>query len=79
MSRPERDGVSGNAVSVLELRGVSKTYGQEPAAVHALAGVDLSVRAGEMVAVMGPSGSGKSTLLTIAGHTGGVTVAAASQ
>ncbi|MGO8886090.1 MAG: ATP-binding cassette domain-containing protein [Streptosporangiaceae bacterium] len=54
-------------MSVLELRGVSKTYGQEPAAVHALAGVDLSVRAGEMVAVMGPSGSGKSTLLTIAG------------
>ena len=52
---------------MLELRGVSKTYGQEPAAVHALGGVDLSVRAGEMVAVMGPSGSGKSTLLTIAG------------
>jgi putative ABC transport system ATP-binding protein len=64
MSRPGQDG---DAVSVLELRGVSKTYGQEPAAVHALAGVDLSVRAGQMVAVMGPSGSGKSTLLTIAG------------
>jgi putative ABC transport system ATP-binding protein len=55
------------AESVLELRGVSKTYGQEPALVHALAGVDLSVRAEELVAVMGPSGSGKSTLLTIAG------------
>ena len=54
-------------MSVLELRGVSKTYGQEPTTVHALAGVDLSVRAGEMVAVMGPSGSGKSTLLMIAG------------
>jgi putative ABC transport system permease protein len=50
-------------MSVLQLRGVSKTYGQEPATVHALAGVDLSVRAGEMAAVMGPSGSGKSTLL----------------
>ena len=54
-------------MSVLQLRGVSKTYGQEPARVQALGGVDLSVRAGEMVAVMGPSGSGKSTLLTIAG------------
>jgi putative ABC transport system ATP-binding protein len=64
MSRP---GPGGSAVSVLELRDVSKTYGQEPATVHALAGIDLSVRGGEMVAVMGPSGSGKSTLLTIAG------------
>jgi len=67
MSRPEPDVDGHGAVSVLELRGVSKTYGQEPDIVHALAGVDLSVRAGEMVAVMGPSGSGKSTLLTIAG------------
>src|SRR5450755_2391781 len=54
-------------MSVLELRGVSKTYGAGMAQVHALRGVDLSVEAGAMVAVMGPSGSGKSTLLTIAG------------
>ena len=54
-------------MTVLELRGVSKIYGQGAAEVHALAGVDLSVDAGAMVAVMGPSGSGKSTLLTIAG------------
>jgi putative ABC transport system ATP-binding protein len=54
-------------MSVLELRDVSKTYGREPTTVRALTGIDLSVRAGEMVAVMGPSGSGKSTLLTIAG------------
>ena len=67
MTRPEHGENGHGAVSVLELRGVSKTYGQEPATVHALAGVDLSVRAGELVAVMGPSGSGKSTLLTIAG------------
>jgi putative ABC transport system ATP-binding protein len=54
-------------MSVLELHGVSKTYGQGAAQVHALSEVDLSVDAGAMVAVMGPSGSGKSTLLTIAG------------
>ena len=67
MSRPDPGGDAGSAASVLELRNVSKTYGQEPARVRALDRVSLSVRAGEMVAVMGPSGSGKSTLLTIAG------------
>jgi putative ABC transport system ATP-binding protein len=54
-------------MSMLELRDVSKVYGSGLAKVQALAGVDLSVDAGSMVAVMGPSGSGKSTLLTIAG------------
>jgi putative ABC transport system ATP-binding protein len=53
--------------AVLELRGVSKVYGNGPAEVHALRQADLSVQTGSMVAVMGPSGSGKSTLLTIAG------------
>jgi putative ABC transport system ATP-binding protein len=52
---------------VLELRRVSKVYGTGPTEVQALRGVDLSVEAGAMVAVMGPSGSGKSSLLTIAG------------
>ena len=53
--------------TVLELRRVSKVYGEGPARVQALRDVDLSVAAGAMVAVMGQSGSGKSTLLTIAG------------
>lgn len=54
-------------MSFLELRDVSKVFGQGEAAVEALRRVDLAVNAGELVAVMGPSGSGKSTLLTIAG------------
>jgi putative ABC transport system ATP-binding protein len=54
-------------MNMLELRKVSKTYGDGAAKVHALRDVVLTVEAGAMVAVMGPSGSGKSTLLTIAG------------
>ena len=53
--------------AMLELRQVSKVYGEGDAEVHALRDVDLSVAPGELVAIMGPSGSGKSSLLTIAG------------
>jgi putative ABC transport system ATP-binding protein len=52
--------------AVLELTGVGKTYQGSPP-VHALAGVQLRIGAGELVAVRGPSGSGKSTLLHILG------------
>lgn len=52
---------------VLELAGVCRTFGEGATAVAALRGVDLTVCAGEFVAVMGPSGSGKSSLLAIAG------------
>jgi putative ABC transport system ATP-binding protein len=54
-------------MSLLELREVSRSYGEGSALVNALHKVSLSVDQGEMVAIMGPSGSGKSTLLTIAG------------
>jgi putative ABC transport system ATP-binding protein len=54
-------------VGVLEMRAVTKVYGQGASQVRAIEGVDLFVDRGTLVAVMGPSGSGKSTLLTIAG------------
>ncbi|HEX6521679.1 MAG TPA: ABC transporter ATP-binding protein [Streptosporangiaceae bacterium] len=54
-------------MSMLELRGISKSYGHGSAEVHALREVSMTADEGAMVAVMGPSGSGKSTLLTIAG------------
>lgn len=52
---------------MLELRGIHKTYGEGPTAVHALSDIDLTVARGDFVTIMGPSGSGKSTLLHLLG------------
>ena len=52
---------------VYRAHDLTKVYGSGPTAVHALRGVDLEVRRGEMVVLLGPSGSGKSTLLNILG------------
>ena len=54
-------------MSMLELRKVSKSYGEGANEVDAISDIDLTVERGSLVAIMGPSGSGKSTLLTIAG------------
>jgi putative ABC transport system ATP-binding protein len=51
----------------VRLSGVSKTYGEAAAAVHALRKVALDIPAGEFVAILGPSGSGKTTLLNVIG------------
>ena len=58
---------SRNGTPVIDLRQVTKTYGNGKIEVTALNAVDLTVERGDFVAIMGPSGSGKSTLMNIIG------------
>ncbi|HEX9842633.1 MAG TPA: ABC transporter ATP-binding protein [bacterium] len=72
MSVSQADSAVGPGAAVagaplVALRGVGKVYGTGQAAMHALRGIDLAIRDGEFVAVMGPSGSGKSTAMNILG------------
>ncbi|MDR2908324.1 MAG: ABC transporter ATP-binding protein [Oscillospiraceae bacterium] len=53
--------------TVLELKNLTREYRMGEVVVHALQGVDLAIREGEFVVILGPSGSGKSTILNIAG------------
>ena len=52
-----------NGDTAFRTQGLTKTYGEGAAAVHALRGVDIAIPTGEMVVLLGPSGSGKSTLI----------------
>ena len=54
-------------MALIELSGIERVFQLGDSTVHALAGLDLTIEAGEYVAVMGPSGSGKSTLLNLLG------------
>jgi putative ABC transport system ATP-binding protein len=58
---------SGGAGSLIQVRGLDKTYSRGGEDIHVLQGLNLDVSKGEFVAFMGPSGSGKSTLLNLLG------------
>ena len=72
---PDAGGESAKA-PVFRVRGLTKVYGTGEAEVHALAGVDLDLYAGELVVLLGPSGSGKTTLLN---NLGGLDVPTAGE
>jgi putative ABC transport system ATP-binding protein len=72
LGSPVRDGVATVdtvqlVTNVIEMSNITKSYQMGEQVVHALRGVDLAIKAGDYVAIMGPSGSGKSTLMNMIG------------
>ncbi len=68
MPAPDSEQLAPPAVNnAIEMRNITKSYEMGMQVVHALRGVDLDIRDGEYVAIMGPSGSGKSTLMNMIG------------
>jgi putative ABC transport system ATP-binding protein len=53
--------------TIINLKGIHKSYGDEKTRLHVLKGIDLDIKKGELVSIMGSSGSGKSTLLNVIG------------
>jgi len=64
---PDEESATTERRPIIELAGVTKTYGKGQAAFQALRGVSLQIAESEFVAIMGPSGSGKSTIMNILG------------
>jgi putative ABC transport system ATP-binding protein len=74
------DGEDNGGTSLIQVRGLDKTYRRGSEEIHVLQGLNLDVDAGDFVAFMGPSGSGKTTLLNLLGgldvpSAGSITVA----
>ena len=65
--QPQPNGRESSDGVVLDVRGLTKVFKSGPAPVRAVDGVDLTVRKGEIVLIVGPSGAGKTTLLTLIG------------
>jgi putative ABC transport system ATP-binding protein len=67
MTTPKTNGGPPQGQVLYNLRGATKTYGSGSVLVRAIDGIDLEIRQGEFVVIVGPSGSGKSTMLQLLG------------
>ena len=69
MKKQTQNSQTNNQEDILVISGLHKRYNKGKSnEVHALRGIDLTVKKGDMMAIMGPSGCGKTTLLNMIGH-----------